>query len=196
MVQSSRRLIVLSSALLIATLVVVACGGSDGEKPDVNRGEFATATLPASLAAPIILGQSEVPFAGETYTVLDGDTLSSIAAQYDVTVEAIMEANGITDATQLSVGQVLRIPGANTPSPAATGVPAATAAPEPAATEPPAATDEPQTGQQTYTVQDGDIPETIAAQFGITADELMAANGITDPASLQVGQVLIIPAPQ
>lgn len=191
--QSSRRLILASSALLIATLVVVACGGSDDKKPNVNSGEIATATLPASLAAPIILGQSEVPFAGETYTVLDGDTLSSIAAQFDVTVEAIMEANGITDATQLSVGQVLRIPGAASSTP----VPAATAAPEPAATEPPAPTDEPpQTGQQTYTVQDGDIPETIAAQFGITADQLMAANGITDPASLQVGQVLIIPAPQ
>ena len=191
--QSSRRLVIVSSALLIAALVAAACGGSDGKKPDVNSGEIATATLPASLAAPIILGQSDVPIAGDTYTVLDGDTLSSIAAQFDVTVEAIMEANDITDATQLSVGQVLRIPGTASSTPA----PAATSVPEPAATDEPAPTDEPpETGEQTYTVQDGDIPETIAAQFGITADQLMAANGITDPTSLQVGDVLIIPAPQ
>jgi LysM repeat protein len=191
-VQSSRRLVLVPSALLIAALVVVACGGSDNErKPDVDSADIATATLPASLAAPIILGQSEVPFAGETYTVLDGDTLSSISEQFGVTVEAIMEANGITDATQLAVGQVLRIPGASTPSPAATDEP------EPAATEePPAPTEPPPAEQQTYVVQEGDIPETIAAQFGITADQLMAANGITDPASLQVGQVLIIPEPQ
>ena len=190
--QSSRRLVLVPSALLIAALVVVACGGSNNErKPDVDSAEIATATLPASLAAPIILGQSEVPFAGETYTVLDGDTLSSISEQFGVTVEAIMEANGITDATQLAVGQVLRIPGASgTPSPAAT------AAPEPAATEEPAPTEPPPADQQTYVVQEGDIPETIAAQFGITAEQLMAANGITDPASLQVGQVLIIPEPQ
>jgi len=195
-VQSSRRLIVLSSALLIAALVVVACGGSDNKKPNVNSGEIATATLPATLPDAIILGQSEVPIAGETYTVLDGDTLSSIAAQYDVTVEAIMQANDITDATQLSVGQVLRIPGGVSDAPTATPAPAATSAPEPAATEGPAPTQPSTDGQQTYTVQDGDIPETIAAQFGITADQLMAANGITDPTSLQVGDVLIIPAPQ
>ena len=47
-----------------------------------------------------------------------------------------------------------------------------------------------------YVVQDGDNPSSIAARFGITTEELMTANGITDPTSLQVGQVLIIPAPR
>jgi len=44
-------------------------------------------------------------------------------------------------------------------------------------------------------VQAGDNPGSIAAKFGITAAALMAANGITDPRSLHVGQRLVIPLP-
>jgi D-alanyl-D-alanine carboxypeptidase len=44
-----------------------------------------------------------------------------------------------------------------------------------------------------YVVQDGDTLGAIAARFGVSLDVLMQANAITDPASLQVGQVLTIP---
>jgi D-alanyl-D-alanine carboxypeptidase len=44
-----------------------------------------------------------------------------------------------------------------------------------------------------YVVQDGDTLGAIAARFGVSLDVLMQANVITDPASLQVGQVLTIP---
>jgi D-alanyl-D-alanine carboxypeptidase len=44
-----------------------------------------------------------------------------------------------------------------------------------------------------YVVQGGDTLGAIAARFGISLDVLMQANAITDPASLQVGQVLTIP---
>lgn len=48
---------------------------------------------------------------GETYTVAPGDTLDSIADLCNTTVVAILEANpGITDPTDIFVGQVLRIP--------------------------------------------------------------------------------------
>ena len=42
-------------------------------------------------------------------------------------------------------------------------------------------------------MQSGDIPETIAARFGITTEALLAANPGVNPNNLQVGQVLIIP---
>ena len=48
-------------------------------------------------------------------TVQSGESLSIIAGRYDVTVSAIMEANGLTDANMLSVGQQLTIPGASAP---------------------------------------------------------------------------------
>ncbi len=48
-------------------------------------------------------------------TVQSGESLSVIAGRYDVTVSAIMDANGLTDANMLSVGQQLVIPGASAP---------------------------------------------------------------------------------
>jgi murein DD-endopeptidase MepM/ murein hydrolase activator NlpD len=44
------------------------------------------------------------------YTVVEGDTLSGIATQFGVAVEDIVAANGLTDPTAISVGQVLVIP--------------------------------------------------------------------------------------
>lgn len=44
-----------------------------------------------------------------------------------------------------------------------------------------------------YIVQSGDNLISIAAQFGISEDELIAANNITDPNQLAVGDQLVIP---
>jgi len=48
--------------------------------------------------------------AGTTYEVQPGDTLSSIAARYDVTVEDLVKANDIVDPNLIKVGQKLVIP--------------------------------------------------------------------------------------
>lgn len=45
----------------------------------------------------------------------------------------------------------------------------------------------------TYTVQPGDTLLAIARQLGIDSEDLMAANGLTDPDTLDVGQVLVVP---
>jgi murein DD-endopeptidase MepM/ murein hydrolase activator NlpD len=44
-----------------------------------------------------------------------------------------------------------------------------------------------------YTVAPGDTLGAIASRFGVTVDDLVAVNGITDPNLLAVGQVLTIP---
>lgn len=44
-----------------------------------------------------------------------------------------------------------------------------------------------------YIVQSGDSLSTIALRFSVDLTELMSANGITDPNSLDVGQQLVIP---
>jgi predicted chitinase/nucleoid-associated protein YgaU len=46
-----------------------------------------------------------------TYTVQPGDTLSAIAERHGSTVDAIAQANGITNPNFIQVGQQLRIPG-------------------------------------------------------------------------------------
>ena len=63
----------------------------------------------------------------------------------------------------------------------------------PAAPAAPAAS--PTVGEQVYVVKAGDNPASIAAQFRIKTDDLMAANNISDPSKLQIGQQLKIPPP-
>jgi LysM repeat protein len=45
-----------------------------------------------------------------------------------------------------------------------------------------------------YTVQAGDTLGGLAEEFGTTVEELLAANGLTDPNAIQAGQTLIIPS--
>jgi LysM repeat protein len=45
-----------------------------------------------------------------------------------------------------------------------------------------------------YVVQRGDTLSRIAEDFGTTVEEIMAANGLTDPNALQEGQALLIPS--
>lgn len=67
--------------------------------------------------APITDIHSSTPSApqfttGGNYTVQVGDTLYKIAQQHGTTVQAIVNANNITDPSQLRVGQVLVVNGA------------------------------------------------------------------------------------
>ncbi len=189
--------------LVFAVAIAAACGGGDSDTP-VVLDDVPTATPPDVLPDVLIVGQGDAPSANATYIVVDGDSLSAIAERFGTTVEEIVAANDLPDAAVLFVGQELTIPGVDPGD----DVPEPTD--EPLATDEPLPTDEPPTDTpvpvepeetptpfdgETYTVQEGDYPNTIAEQFGITAEALMEANGITDPASLQIGQVLIIPLP-
>ncbi len=48
--------------------------------------------------------------------------------------------------------------------------------------------------EQTYVVRAGDSPASIAQQFKVKTEDLMALNNIDDPQKLQIGQTLKIPA--
>ena len=81
-----------------------------------------------------------------------------------------------------------------TPSPTATATPTPTPTPTPALTPSPEVTPAPtQPPQTTYTVVAGDTLALIADRFGTTVSALQAANGIDDPNTINVGQVLVIP---
>ena len=192
--------------LFIAVALTVACGSGGGAADDEPSvlGDIPTATPPTVLPDVLIVGQTELPVPGASYTVAEGDILSVIAEQFGTTVEAIIAANDIADPTALFIGQVLIIPGTDPDDSvlAPTDEPEPTSAPDIQPTDEPAAPDTPEPAEtpvpvegEIYIVQEGDIPVTIAEQFGITAEELMEANGITDPTSLFIGQELIIPSP-
>lgn len=50
------------------------------------------------------------------------------------------------------------------------------------------------TGEQTYTIQQGDTLSYIAGQFGVTVEAIVAANGLANPDAIQAGQKVIIPS--
>jgi LysM repeat protein len=86
-------------------------------RPGVIIGEAAPA--PATAAAPGVPA-SHSPVEGNTHTVARGETLTSIAKMYKVTVDELQKANHIEDGRKLQAGQTITVP---TASPAASGSP-------------------------------------------------------------------------
>jgi LysM repeat protein len=188
--------------LLCLTLPAVACGG--GKPSSVSRTDpkkIPTATLPANLPEPVMIEgmptRAPQQLSGDTYVVESGDSLYAIAEKLGTTVDELMALNDLTS-NELSVGQVLRVPGSSSsdtgsPTPEERQTP--TRQPTEKA-ETPVARATAGEGQTQYVVQSGDNASDIAARFGVTIEELAAANGMTidDLRSLDVGDVLIIPA--
>ena len=80
-----------------------------------------------------------------------------------------------------------------TPEPSRTPQPP-TVTLEPSLTSEPSDTPLPE-GPLTYIVEEGDSLDSIAEQFGVTIDQLIAANNLVDPNNIGVGSQLIIPDP-
>lgn len=135
------RVAILGAALLIAFLIGRASGGGDGipqadydevvaERDDLEaqvsdlESDLAAAlepTPPPASASPAAGGGGEdeptdpegETEGDQTYTVKEGDTLASIAAEFygDASLDDYLaEVNGITDPLSLAVGQELTIP--------------------------------------------------------------------------------------
>lgn len=97
-----------------------------------------TATLSiGSVPTQASVSNNTSPTATPTlYIVKGGDTLGSIAIEFDVSVEAIMQANGLSDPNALNVGQSLVIPVQGAVLPTSTPPPAATSVAPPATSTP------------------------------------------------------------
>jgi LysM repeat protein len=82
-------------------------------RPGVMIGEASPA--PATAAAPAT-SASHSAVAGNTHTVARGETLTSIAKMYKVTVDDLQKANHIEDGRKLQAGQTIAIPTASSPA--------------------------------------------------------------------------------
>jgi LysM repeat protein len=115
------------------------------------------------------------------YEVRSGETLSSIAKRFGVTVWALVEANDLPDANRIYAGQKLTIPGY---------VPMDTAATRPEPVQD-LASDLGDTFR--YAIEPDDTLSSIAKRFGVTMRDLIEANDLADMRDLQVGRWLVIP---
>ena len=173
---------------------IAACGGGDSPaQTQAADTPVPTATPYAVTPAPIIVAGASNPGGTTTsreisYVVEAGDTLLGLASRYDTTVEAIMRRNNLVSASDLKIGQQLIIPSGTSTvaTPAPTAAAGATATPRPSGTT---------TVGQTYEVQSGDLAGAIAVRFGITLEQLAAANNrsVASLDQLQIGEKLVIP---
>ncbi len=95
----------------------VGDGGEPAASGEPNRAGVqvisenpVVATTPTSAPPPASSSSTATATAGTTHVVQAGDTLSVVAELYGVSVEAISEANGITDVNTLQPGQELVVP--------------------------------------------------------------------------------------
>jgi LysM repeat protein len=97
-----------------------------------------------------------------TYTVRAGDTLSSIAAKFGTSYQALASLNGIANPNLIYVGQVLRVNGSANVS------------------------------SVYYTVRAGDNLSAIASRYGTSYQSIAALNGLANPNLIYAGQTLKI----
>lgn len=84
--------------------------GSVGTAPPTTRPATTTTRTPTTTTPTTPTTTPTTTAGAQTYRVVSGDTLYSIARRFGSTVQAIAAANGIGDANGLSLGQVLVIP--------------------------------------------------------------------------------------
>jgi LysM repeat protein len=135
---------------LLLLLALAACGNYGGGGSAV--------TLPPSGPATYKIGEAQA------YTVIAGDTIDSVAQQFNMPVEALIAANHLAYPYALQKGQTLFIPGRGAPG-------AGTA----------------------YVVAPGDTLTRIARHNGTTVAALAALNGLVPPYIIKVGQHLALP---
>jgi LysM repeat protein len=115
------------------------------------------------------------PATAQEYAIQKGDTYSTIAPKFGVTVKALQAANPTVDPAKLQIGKKIVIP-------------AATAASSPGA----APVVDTTSGETTYTVKSGDTLTKVATEFHTTVKAIQTANGLADT-RIKVGQKLKIP---
>ncbi|UWX98235.1 LysM peptidoglycan-binding domain-containing protein [Arthrobacter zhaoxinii] len=132
-----------------------------GTSTGVAASQLATqmpATLPAESAAPA------------THRIVSGDTVSSIAAQYGLSVADLLRVNNLQPTSLIFAGDELRLGGSSAPASAAAAAPSA----------------------GTYTVVSGDTLGAIAARHGVSLSSILAANGLSLTSVIYPGQSIRI----
>ena len=108
----------------------------------------------------------------QDYTVQKGDTYYSISKKYNISLQELYSANGISENDVLKVGQVLKIP-----VKVSTSTSSSSTSPK----------------LENYEVVAGDTLYSISKKYSTTVDNLRSLNGLTESSVLKVGQVLKVP---
>lgn len=116
-----------------------------------------------------------------SYTVKSGDTLSKIAANYNMSLTQIASLNQISNVNAIRIGQVLKVSQTTTSAnQSSTTTSKATTTTSTSTT----------TTTGSYKVNSGDTLYAIAAKLGVNINTLLSLNGLNLSSTIYVGQVL------
>lgn len=130
-------------------------------KSDLPHAHRATHVTPAALRS-------------DKYTVVEGDTVRSIAQAHAISSAELLAANGLSWKTMIFAGQQLNIPASSS------------------------GTETAEVGESIirHSVVSGETLEAIARNYNVQPRAIMTANGLDRSSRLVVGQRLVIPDAQ
>ena len=118
-----------------------------------------------------------------------GDTLYSLAKKYNTSVDALAQANNLTQPYQLSVGQKLVLSGAETVAPVQEDTTDVLVVNKPVS----AVKTTTRIELSDITVQPGDTLYSLSRKHSVPVNDLAVMNKLTPPFNLSVGQKLRVP---
>jgi uncharacterized protein YkwD len=178
-----KRLIAVAAVAATSACSGAATDAPPTEVPESTRRAATLAAFPtaASLTTPTAapteaaaataeptVAPTETPSPAQEYEVQKGDTLSTIAARFKVSVAAIQLANQRGESQDVRLGEKLKIPSTRI-------------------------ADDESTYWFVYVVKSGDTLSTIAARFKVEVADVLRVNGIADASRVLVDQALVIP---
>jgi N-acetylmuramoyl-L-alanine amidase len=150
-----------------------AIAGTTIRIPSASSGVSSSSS---SSSAPVSSGTAQASAPGGSYAVQPGDTLSGIAAAHGVSLSALAAANGVSPDSFAIAGTTVQIPSESATPPSSSS---STAGPPPLGG---------------YEVRPGDTLSGIAAQAGVSMEQLAWMNGLNPSNYLLAGTVLKLPA--
>ena len=184
------------------TLLAIASrhGLTLNELTAINRISSSTLIYPGQVlrVAKVLPASQPQLNAPDSYQVMAGDSLDSIAKKFSLSITALREYNGLSRASIIYVGQMLSLkptaaaakpptPKVSTPTPSAS-----TLSDEISSVDPMRPT-----GVCTihgfHTVQAGETISRIAAVYGVTTQSVLSSNSLSWSSTIYVGQRLTIP---
>jgi len=146
-------------------------GGAGNHSADQRPG-FSERIAGVAIPALNSIMSSIFPDLPPTYTVKEGDTISSVADSFGVPTPAVLTLNGLNWNTVLHPGQVLKLSAAATKK---------------------VALSPPRIEGNRYTVQNGESLSAIAERFGVSTSSLERINNLAGSEVLYAGQEIRIP---
>jgi LysM repeat protein len=175
-------------------------GLSLAELTAINRINSSTLIYPGQvLRVAKVLPASQPPLnAPDSYQVVAGDSLESVAKKFSLSLSALREYNGLTRSSIIYVGQILSLkptaPVAKAPAPKApTPAPSASTLSDEVSDVDPMRPTGICTIHGFHTVQAGETISRIAAVYGVSTQSVLSSNSLSWSSTIYVGQRLTIP---